>query len=163
MSTTLFIDFESFQHGDEDFQLKELCILDSSAPLKPISYVFKPSKKWEALNKQQQRTYAYLEHHLHHLSWCEGVKRYCSSCVERHIKAAVPSYETARFYVLGKQKADFLRRELPMFDIVEYSFAESYKDIPRAPPHVCCTYRNHSKEHCAVLKCYRLYSHFMTF
>ena len=101
MSAVLFIDFEAFQHGDEDFKIKELCILDVTAPLKPLTFLFKPTKPWDALKSIQKRTYAYQEHNLHHLSWSEGNKSYCTSCLERHIKRAVPMYQSACCYVLG--------------------------------------------------------------
>jgi hypothetical protein len=158
----MFIDFEAFQHGNEDFMIKELCILDESAPLKPLTFVFKPTKPWDKLNGSQKRTYAYQEHKLHQLAWNEGSKSYCNSCVERNIKRAMPLYENANCYVVGKQKADFLRRELPMLNIIEFSFVDSYKDLPRAPAHLSCTYRYHGKEHCAVLKCYRLMLHYQS-
>jgi len=158
----IFIDFEGFQHGKEDFMIKELCILDENASLKPLTFLFKPMKPWDELKSSQRRTYAYQEHRLHHLTWSEGSKSYCTSCLERNIKKAIPLYEQAICYVMGKQKADFLRRELPMLNIIEYSLANCYKDLPNAPVHLCCTYRNHSKEHCAVLKCYRLMLHYQS-
>ena len=160
MSSVIFIDFEAFQQGDETFQIKELCILAADDPLKPLTFLFKPSRQWEKLKSTQKQTYSYQEHHLHHLSWGEGNKTYCVNCLERKIKKAMPMYLEARFYVLGRQKAAFLRRELPMLDIHDYAFADSYKDISRAPSHLTCTYRYHSKEHCAVLKCYRLLLHY---
>jgi hypothetical protein len=162
MSPVLFIDFEAFQHGDEEFQIKELCILDADLPLKPLTFLFKPNRPWEKLNSAQKQTYAYQEHHLHHLSWGEGNKSYCANCVERHIKRAIPLYLSAQCYVLGRQKAEFLRREFPMLAIIDYDYVDSYKDISRAPSHLTCTYRNHSKEHCAVLKCYRLLLHYQS-
>lgn len=162
MTTTVFIDFEAFQHGSEDFMIKELCILDVNTPLKPLTFLYKPSKPWDLLKSAHKRTYAYQEHHLHRLSWNEGSKSYCTNCLMRHIKKAIPLYEDANFYVLGKQKADFLRKELPNLNIIEYSFVDSYKDLPHVPTHLTCTYRYHSKEHCAVLKCYRLMLHYQS-
>ena len=162
MATAIFIDFEAFQHGNEDFMIKELCILDENAPLKPLTFVFKPTKPWDILKSSQKRTYAYQEHQLHHLAWSEGSKSYCTSCLERNIKRAIPLYRDANCYVLGKQKADFLRRELPMLNIIEYSFVDSYKDLPHAPAHLSSTYRHYGKEHCAVLKCYSLMLHYQS-
>ena len=49
MATAIFIDFEAFQHGNEDFMIKELCILDENVPLKPLTFVFKPTKPWDIL------------------------------------------------------------------------------------------------------------------
>jgi hypothetical protein len=159
---TLFIDFEAFQHGSENFLMKELCLLDSNSPLRPLYFLFKPSKVWNELSKEQQRTYAYQEHRIHHLSWSEGYTQYCSHCVEYEIKKAFPLITGIKSicYVLGRQKADFLRRELPMLNIQEYEYAKTYKDLPQVPAHLTCTYRHHSREHCAVLKTYQLYAHY---
>ena len=104
MATAIFIDFEAFQHGNEDFMIKELCILDENAPLKPLTFVFKPTKTWDILKSSQKRTYAYQEHQLHHLAWSEGSNSYCTSCLERNIKRAIPLYRDANCYVLGKKR-----------------------------------------------------------
>ena len=161
MSPTLFIDFEAFQCGEEDFQIKELCILDAAAPLKPLYFMFKPSLPWDALNRDQKRTYAYQEHHVHHLSWNEGFRRYCRNCVAKQIERVFPLVTVNSIcYVLGKQKVEYLQRELPMLNISEYEHATSYNEILPAPAHLTCYYRNHSRKHCAVLKCYQLLSHY---
>jgi len=162
MSTVLFIDFEAFQHGDEDYQIKELCILDADSPLKPLTFMFQPSTPWDKLSSDRRRTYAYQEHHLHHLAWNEGDIRYCTKCIFHHIQSAFPLVAGVNTvcYVLGSQKTSFLQRELPMLNIYQYDNAFAYKDLPMAPLHLTCTYRNHSRNHCAVLKCYQLFSHF---
>lgn len=158
--TTLFIDFEAFQHGDEDFQIKELCILEATTPLKPLYFLFKPPCEWNLLSSDQRRTYIYEERYIHGLSWGEGQTRYCASCVWHYIKKSFPLTTSADHicYVLGKQKADFLRREFPQLNIVEYNV--TLKELPHAPLHLTCQYRVHGeREHCAMLKCYRLLSH----
>ena len=155
------MDFEAFQHGQEDFILKELCFFDSEKPLSPLYYTFKPPVPWDQLSSEQQHTFAYEEQHLHHLKWSEGKTRYCRNCVLYHLERAFPLIYNHKCYVLGQQKMEFLQCEFPELDIVNYSAADSFKDLPHAPPHLSCLFRCHSLEHCAVIKCYRLYSHFI--
>ena len=161
MGSVLLIDFEAHQHGDEPFHVKELCVISASQPLKPLYYLFKSKQSWSSLSIQQKRTYCYQEHHLHHLAWNEGNERYCANClfediIERFPLATLPE---AKCYVIGKQKADFLQEQLPQLNIYEY--ANSFKDVPNdAPSHLTCSYRNHSRDHCATLKCYRMYEQY---
>jgi hypothetical protein len=161
MESVFFIDFEAFQHGEESFQVKELCVLDAAKPLNPLYLLFKPPMSWSDLNHEQKRTYAYQEHNLHHIAWNEGRdERYCGSCLKHRIMKEFPLAASPESvcYVLGNQKADFLQDELPELNIMEYVYACAYKDLPHAPNHLTCIYRNHSREHCATLKCYRMYN-----
>lgn len=160
-SGVFFIDFEGFQHGDEDFRLKELCLMDASNPLRYMLYVFKPDCEWECLTPEQQRTYTYCTRHLHELSWNEGLSHFCSTCFGTVMRDAFKLSRTI-FYVIGTQKAAYLRRILPGAIIVDYSqrFNVTLKGLPRASPFVNCIYRNHGREHCAMIKCYRLYLHY---
>lgn len=161
----LFADFEAFQHGDEPYRIKELCILSADRPLKPLYFLFRAYKPWDKLTPEQQRTYSYVERKLHHLAWGEGNTRYCANCITHYVEKSLLHTAAAGemdhvCYVLGKQKADFLQRELPTLNIVEYNFT-SLKQLPDAALHLTCCYRaDHSREHCAVLKCYRLLSHY---
>jgi hypothetical protein len=156
----IFIDFEAFKHGDEDFIIKELCILDTEQPLSPLYFLFKPTVTWDCLSRDQQRTYAYLEHNIHRLAWSEGHARYCRHCVFHYIEEAFPNVHNTTCYILGHQKVTFLRREFPELNITEYTDVNSFKDLPRAPSHLNCIYRHHSREHCAVIKSYQLYTHY---
>lgn len=164
--TTLFIDFEAFQHGEEDFRIKELCILEASTPLKPLYFLFKPPCAWDLLSPDQRRTYRYEEKHIHGLCWGEGQTRYCANCVWHYIKKSFPlvsadAKEDHICYVLGQQKADFLRKEFPQLTIIEYNV--TLKELPHAPSHITCVYRVHGgREHCAMLKCYRLLSLYLS-
>ena len=84
MGVTCFIEFKAFQHGNESFQIKELCILDADKPLKPLSFLFKPSTAWDMLNYESRRTYKYQEEHLHKLTWSEGdTSPFSKLCVYR--------------------------------------------------------------------------------
>lgn len=160
--STFFLDFEAFQHGKEDFRVKELCILDVTKPLKPLNLVFKPEIRWDELSKPHQRTFSYQENNIHHLSWDEGTTRYCAKCVMHMIKQQFPvvtSYNTICF-VAGREKTKFIQREFPMLNIFAYDRSASFKDLPAAPSHLSCNYRDHSREHCAMLKCYQLYTDF---
>lgn len=160
-SSVLFADFEAFQHGDESFRIKELCILDKASPMKPLYFLFKPPCAWNMLTREQKRTYTYEERCIHGLVWSEGHTRYCASCVWHYMKRAFPSLtDTSSYccYVIGRQKADFLRKELPFLNIVEYDI--TLKELPHAPSHLICQHRAHGRDHCAMLKCYRLLLHY---
>ena len=164
----LFIDFEAFQHGDEDFIIKELCVLDVRAPTQPLYFLFKPPTQWCKLSREQRRTYSYQERHLHHISWNAGEQHYCPNCIQRYIKKKLPSATAEQssssppiFYTVGAQKAAFLAKEFSDLNISMYD-CSSYKDLPHAPTHiVCMNYRCHLVEHCALLKCYRMYHHYL--
>lgn len=164
MVVVLFADFEAFQHGDEGFKVKELCFLSTKSPLRPLYFIFKPTTQWESLSEEQRRTYAYEERFIHHLSWGEGTTHYCGNCVRRDVERAFLHHTDGNHicYVLGRQKAEFLRAELPKLNIVEYDYVNSFKTLPRAASHLICCYRMHGREHCAVLKCYRLLSHYLS-
>ena len=157
----LFIDFEAFQHGDEGFNIKELCVLDMRAPMRPLNFLFKPTTRWRQLTREQQRTYLYQEHRLHHIHWKAGNERYCPQCVQRQIKELLPSAtEQSIFYVIGEQKAAYLANEFRDLNIVTYK--HTYKELPHAPSHIVCMNHYYGvSEHCALFKCYRMYLHYL--
>lgn len=154
----IFIDFEAFQHGAEPFRIKELCIMDCARPGQPLHLIFNPHVQWHCLNNRRRHTYAYQTNHLHHLQWQEGFVRYCRECLFFVIQFHFPKWQNETFYVLGAQKLQFLRRELPRLRLVEYNATLS--QLPQLCLQSTCPYRNHG-QHCAVLKCYRLYYHYM--
>ena len=157
----IFVDFEAFQHGaTERFKLKELCVLSSDRPLTPLYFLFRASPPWEKLDVEQQKTYAYQSRHLHHLEYSEGVASFCKSCVARMIKAAFPEWQTCIFYVMGAQKMDYLRHKFPMFNWCEYN-GVTVNTLPTLPHNITCLHRPHG-DHCACLKCYKLYHHYIT-
>jgi len=156
-----FIDFEAFQHKNEDFRIKELCVLIAEKPFHPLHYVFKNDKSWSQLSQAKRRTYKYQEKQLHHLTWTEAAspfRHWCAHCIKIELESLGP----LKCYVLGKQKADYLRSVLssPLINIVEYEYTDSYKTLSPAPSHLVCTYRDHSREHCALLKCYQMMFHY---
>ena len=153
-----FVDFEAFQHGAESFKIKELCILDVKRLQQPLHMIFYPHVSWQRLNLRRRRTYAYQTNRLHHLLWDEGCSRYCRSCILFLIQHLFPDWSNEIFYVMGSQKLQFLQREFPQLQWMEYNATLS--ELPQLCPHSSCTYRNHG-ERCALLKCYRLYYHYM--
>ena len=158
----IFVDFEAFQHGaSEQFKLKELCILSADRPLTPIYFLFRGSPAWELLKEDQRMTYAYQSRHIHHLEYSEGVVQFCKSCVARTIKTAFPDWINSIFYVMGKQKMDFLKSKFPMFNWTEYN-GVTMNTLPTLPHNITCLHRPHG-DHCACLKCYKLYHHYVTF
>jgi hypothetical protein len=163
--TVYIVDFEAFKHGAEDYRLKELCIMDASRPMKQRHYTFMPTCRWEELSPEQKRTYSYLTRDLHRLSWNEGTERFCEECLKIDLRRFVSSNNIARsvFYVLGQAKVDYLKQLFPDFTFVNYqaAYGVTLRELPDAPSHVACTYRNHGK-HCAFLKCVRVYLHFVS-
>ena len=158
-SAVIFIDFEAFQHGDEPFQIKELCFLSNQASLQPLHFIFKPEIPWEKLTNAQRKTYSYEESKIHGLMWREGMDRYCPGCILHRVKKYIPHITNAVCYVLGTQKSNFLRKEFPSLKIVNYPI-DSFKDMLPTPTHLTCPYRPHSRDHCALLKCYRMSYHY---
>lgn len=157
------MDFEAFQHGNSKFHIKELCVMNVDKPLVPLYYIFKPHKAWQLLDKAQQKTYSYQQNHLHRLYWEEGQTRYCRRCIQQHIKDVFPDWASSIFYVVGgEQKVSFLTDEFPDIPFVEYNLS-ALNQLPSLPNNnVSCLYRTHG-EHCALLKCLRLYTHYTTF
>ena len=155
-----FIDFEAFQHGEEHYRIKELCILDVDRPLSPLYFIFAADKSWDALRISQQKTYSFQSRHIHGLGYDEGVTLYCSSCVARLMKQTFPNCLNGIFYVMGLQKMNFLITQFPKFNFCEYHV--TFNILPQIAHNISCLHRNHSAEHCACLKCYRLYQHYIT-
>jgi hypothetical protein len=154
-----FIDFEAFQHGDGKFRIKELCIMDVEQPLTPLYFLFKAERKWNSLTSGEQQTYSYQQRYLHHLCWEEGRTRYCRKCVWHHIKMQFPECRNHIFYVMGKQKLEFLKEVFPSLNFCEYNI--TFHQLPQIADNISCFYRYHG-EHCACLKCYRLYTHYIS-
>ena len=173
-----FLDFEAFQHGDEDYQIKELCVMDAANPLRIMSYIFAPPSRWDLLTSEQKATYRFQKERLHRLSWHEGFMRYCNQCVQRDISiwvaaAGAYSLNDSLFYTIGEQKAEFLNRQFPNLNIMCYPV--ELKRLPPVSSHMRCIYREHGrlrrradhhhhradeKIHCAMLKCYKMYLHY---
>ena len=155
------MDFEAYQHGDEEFNIKELCIMSADNSLKYSAYVFHQSYNWEDLTTDQRNTYRYQFKKLHQIAWNEGDTVYSSSWLQQEIESKYVFGPTL-FYVLGHQKAKFLQQQLPHLTILDYSVQYNVllKDLPEAPNYIKCVYRNHSRNHCAILKCFRLCLHY---
>ena len=162
-----FIDFEAFQHGDEDFNVKELCIIYVAKPNKQLYYLYLPPCLWNSLTREQQRTYQYANRDIHKLSLDEGYVRFCTECLQRDMDRflfTTSNRELSVFFVMGRQKTKFLQRMLPDYKFINYQDAfgvRSSRHLPEAPECVRCMHRVHGK-HCAVLKCFRMYMHFMS-
>jgi hypothetical protein len=164
-ASVFFIEFEAFQHGNEDFHIKELCLMDAAKPMRQLHYIYRPPHQWESLSLEHKRTYNYQSRMLHRMSWNEGYTRFCTECLRRDVDQWMNgnTHRTSIIYVLGQQKVDYLQRLLPNCNIVNYqtAFNVTLKDLPDAPGHACCIYRNHGT-HCAVLKCLRMYLYFVS-
>lgn len=160
IKTSYFIDFEAFQHGEERFRIKELCIISETKPLLPFHKVFYPSKPWKQLSVERQKSYSFQTRHLHRLTYDEGEKQYCRNCIYKRIKQRFPGCKTSGvFFVLGKQKLDFLSSEFPKLHFQQYDSAETVKSLRRISLPLKCSYADHGN-HCAMLKCFRLYHDF---
>ena len=157
-----FIDFEAFQHGPNGkFKLKELCILDVERPLLPLYYTFASRKSWDRLTNGQRRTYEYQTRELHHLEWSEGHARYCSGCIMHHIKKTFSNSANSIFYVMDQvdgAKINYLKEEFPELNLINYTMV--FNNLPIIPHNIKCFHREHG-DHCAYLKCMRLYHHYI--
>ena len=165
--TVYLMDFQGFQHGTEDFTIKELCILDVSKPTRPFHTLFLPPCCWYQLSREQKHTYHYQTRSLHKLGWDEGYTRFCKECLVRDMDRwlfTTSNRDLSVFYVMGAQKAEYLQRLLPDYKILNYQEAfnvRSRSDLPDAPPTARCVHRDHG-DYCAVKKCYTMYWHFLS-
>jgi len=124
-----FIDFEAFQHGNEDIIIKELCIVDANNPLIPLYFIFHPIKNWCYLDLARQKTYNYQFQNIHNLGWNEGTSHYCRRCVYYYIKQAFPyEYRNGIFYVMGEQKLNFLKQQFTHLKFCLYNI--TFDDLP---------------------------------
>lgn len=159
-----FVDFEAFQHGTEKYKIKEMCVIDVNRPLSPLYFIFSLTaalKPWDQLGLEQRKTYDYQSQHLHRLTYGEGVIPYCKTCIWRMIKHTFPTCINGIFYVIGSQKCAHLMNEFPKLNWCEYCLRNWNSDLPKIPPNISCLHRPHG-DHCACLKCYRLYQHYIT-
>ncbi len=154
-----FIDVEGFQHGDGEFIIKEMAVLNVDTPLRPVYFLFKSPVRWGSQSSDAQRTFRYQEENVHHLSWHEGQTRFCKKCVMHHIKKHFRI--DCIFFVLGEQKLRWLQTTFRKLRFSLYN-GITMSRLPLAPTNVRCVYRDHDDQHCAVLKCYRMYDHFIT-
>ena len=162
--TVYLIDFQGFQHGSEEFVIKEMCILDVSKPTRPLHTVYLPPCCWFELSREQKRTYHYQSRALHKLGWDEGNMRFCKECLLRAMDRWLfntNSRNLSVFYVMGHQKAEILQRLRPECNIVNYQEAYNLRALPEATSTARCVHREHG-DYCAVKKCYAMYWHFIT-
>lgn len=158
------IDFQGFQHGTEEFIIKEMCILDVSKPTRPLHTVYLPPCCWYELSREQKRTYHYQSKALHKLSWDEGTIKFCRECLMRAMDRwlfTTNSRYLSVFYVMGAQKTEILKRLLPQCNIVNYQDAFKVISLPEATQTARCVHREHG-DYCSVKKCYALYWHFIS-
>lgn len=163
-----FVEFEAYQHGTEDFQIKEIAVMDAAWPMRILQFVYLPPSDWKSLSNEQKKTYTYERRKLHHLHWHEGTLHFCAECLQREINRWFLTYyyyatDDVVFYTMGEQKVKYLQKILPGYNIVNYAAVHdvTIRTLPPVPDNLTCLYRNHGK-HCAVLKCYKLYFHFMS-
>ena len=155
-----FVDFEAFQHGEEDFHIKELCIIDADIPLDPCYFIFGPHKPWDRLTSEQKTTYSFQSRALHHLDYNEGLDVFCTGCVSRAIKKQFyPGYRNGIFYVMGEQKLRYMKDILPEFNWCEYNL--TVEQLPPLIRNIGCLHRPHDVTHCACLKALKLYQHYI--
>lgn len=156
-----FVDFEAFQHGDESFQVKELCIIDIDRPLRPLYILYAPKISWAKLSHNQKMTYLYQTHNLHHLDYNEGYIDYSEGYTWQAIMKHFPMCRNhgAIFYIMGKQKMEFMKKSYPQLNWCEYHV--TLNNLPLLPRNISCLYRTHNYTHCACLKTYRLYQHYI--
>ena len=133
--------------------------MDVDRPLQPLYFLFKGHKKWETLTSGEQQTYSYQRRYLHRIGWEEGFSRYCRKCVWYHIKEYFSHIRNSIVYVMGEQKMRFLQQEFSTLNFCEYNV--TFPLLPQIAPNIACFYRDHG-EHCACLKCFRLYTHYIT-
>lgn len=140
-----FVDFNGFQHGSESLKFAELCVLqyDGNISLKfseeihhKITFGFRQTKPWQSLSNEQKRTYNYQRKYVHHLPWSTMIggiydRNRVASIIKMKFK--INEHEDI-FYVLGKQKLDFLRKEFPEFQWSAYELAESFTEIDQNMP-----------------------------
>jgi len=165
-SSRYFIDFEANQHGHGPYLLKELCIMDVENPLRNLCMVFAPPKPWCQTTPEERRTYLYNQQKLHHLNWYEGNYIFDAKVVTGQIYWFIGSINNAVFFAQNMQKTKILQELLPGLNIINYADLDSccaeltIAKLPSAPNYISCTYRNHGRHSCAVLKCFRLCLHY---
>lgn len=155
-----FIEFEAFQHK-EDFIIKELCIMEFHRPLTPLCYLFTPPFNYKNVDDAMRKSFKWQTKNHHHLTWDEGNRIFCNSCVMRHIEEVFPAWDLGIFYVMENivngQKLKILKKLFPALNIVNYSI--NFNDLPIVTENITCFYRNHG-DHCAYLKCMRMLQHY---
>ena len=154
-----FIDFEAFQIAKGgDYIIKELAIVNSHNPLEPLYYLFEAPYPWHDLTEEQKRQCSYQSRNIHHLTWQDGIQRYCCNCVQYIILNELEFATSIPFYVMGNQKYKFLEKTFPYLKFIEYT--ATLESLPKLYPHIRCLSREHG-DHCALKKAYRLYLHYV--
>jgi len=160
-----FIDFEANQHSKGPFYLKELCIMDVEKPLRNLCIVFTAPKPWCRTTEEERKTYSYNERRLHHLNWYEGNAPFDAKAVASTIDWYTGNMN-ALFFAQNAQKTTILQELLPDLNIINYADLDercrevTLAKLPHPPDYITCTYRDHGRHNCAVLKCYRFCMHY---
>lgn len=145
-----FIDCEGFFGNDNEYIIKELCIM---MRFDTINLMFKPPYDWKYLSNQAKRTNKYLSMNHHRLLWDEGDDVMCTTCITSSIRLKT-NIEKTIFYILDSEdgnKIAAVRRLLPSLKITPYSI--SRKDLPNLPNNILCPSHHHLKN-CAYRKCF---------
>lgn len=168
-----FADFEAFQHGQQKFQLVEMCVLEikhSSNKARPLVMLFSQCKPWNVLTHSERRTYAYQTRKLHKLPWkynnkvANNDESTCFSptkVFQTIDNVFHPRPKKDIFLVFGEQKLSFFRENFPMYNWVQYTQINSFHELSINDPILKNILQGefHDKDHCSLFKCIKLASH----
>ena len=147
--TAYFVDIQSF-YGNENMQIKELCIMNANDILNPYHKVFVMDIPWNLLPPNTAKSNTYLASGYHQLSWDEGSSKFCQRCIlndcDYDIKKSI-------IYVLDQEdgtKMKTLKKYFPELRFTSYNKNKS--DLSSVPPNITCIWREHGP-HCAYKQC----------
>jgi len=127
---------------------KELAFIDSNNPLELKHYIIKPTIPWESVLEDDKNRNYYCFHNLHHISYEAGD-------VEINELEGLINKNT-NIIVSGYEKTKLVQSLIPHCKVQDCNIRNLNKfTLPYS--HIKCPYSNHSTNHCAVSKVYKIY------
>lgn len=104
MENITFIDLQGFKHKNNDFVLKEICIIQNNSILHAS---VKSPYEWRYLPKDDKKQATWLKHNYHGINWSDGLIDI--SDITKIIKKLFENLH-GEIYVKGKEKICWIKK-----------------------------------------------------
>lgn len=105
VTAPIIVDFQCFKNNDNEFILKEVCVLEAVSGTLLMHHIVKPPFDRDLLTDEKLRESYWLTKHCHGLNWDQGDIHY--NVLEDKLRSCISKRSTV--YVKGDQKKEFVR------------------------------------------------------
>lgn len=128
--------------------IKELAFIDVANPLDLKHYILKPSIPWENVKADDKKRNSYCYYNIHHIPYELGDNELCE--LDNIFE------DGTKIIVTGREKAKIIQSLFPKCSVQDYNM-RNLSELLLPYLHIKCPFGNHSTNHCAVFKVYKLY------